>query len=146
MSSIHGVDIVSGLSTPIRATQDAAHVYEAAVLAGEEIPASVHGSVLRVVQACNLSIISKTAAVIIGGGNANDTRLMGILITAALTGTCVINGFADSDGTAQTITLPVGTVGFINFLGAINSAGALSITCANAADDNLVSILWRVAV
>ncbi len=32
-----------------------------------------------------------------------------------------------------------------NYLGAINSAGALTITCSNASDDNLVMVLWRPA-
>ncbi|HJS82869.1 MAG TPA: hypothetical protein VJ742_08570 [Nitrososphaera sp.] len=92
----------------------------------------------------NLRVISKTTAVTIGGGAANDTRLEGLFVTAALTGTCAITGFADSDGTAQTITLPAATAaGFKDFKGAINSAGALTFTCSNAADDNLVSVLYR---
>lgn len=118
---------------------------EQGLLAGEELPSSATNSVLRVVQACNMSIISKTTTVTIGGGTANDTRLMGVLISAALTGTCVIAGFADSDGTAQSYTLPAASVGFRDFLGAINSAGALTFTCSNAADDNLVAVFWRPA-
>jgi hypothetical protein len=70
---------------------------------------------------------------------------MGLLIHTALTGTCAITGFADSDGTAQTYTLPAGSVGYKDFLGALNSAGALTITCSNASDDNLVMVLWRPA-
>jgi hypothetical protein len=70
---------------------------------------------------------------------------MGVLISAALTGTCVIAGFADSDGVAQSYTLPAASVGFRDFLGALNRAGALTITCSNAADDNLVAVFWRPA-
>lgn len=93
-----------------------------------------------------LSVISKTTAVTIGGGVANDTHLLGLFITAALTGTCVITGFADSDGNAQSITLPAATVaGFKDFRGALNAAGALTVTCSNAGDDNLVSVLWMKA-
>lgn len=92
----------------------------------------------------NLSVISKTTAVTIGGGVANDTKLFAIRILAALTGTCAITGFADSDGTAQTITIPAASVGEFRFHGAKNSAGALTVTCSNAGDDNLVCVLWDV--
>lgn len=99
---------------------------------------------LAPVEECTASVISKTTAVTLGGGLPNDTRLLGLMITAALTGTCVITGFADSDGTAQSITLPAGApAGFRDFHGAINRAGALTITCSTAADDNLVTAMWR---
>lgn len=94
----------------------------------------------------NLTVVSKTTAVTIGGGVASDTILTGLMITAALTGTCVITGFADSDGAAQSITLPALTAaGFKDFGNALNGAGALTITCSNAADDNLVSAIWVAA-
>jgi hypothetical protein len=94
----------------------------------------------------NLSVISKTAAVTIGDGAANDTLLDAVTILAALTGTCVITGFTDSDGAAQSITLPAATpAGTKPFYGAINAAGALTFTCSNAADDNLVLVHWRRA-
>lgn len=113
-------------------------------IAGERNPDSLTNSYLVVRKEANLSIISKTTTVTIGGGAANDTHLIGLMISAALTGTCVITGFADSDGAAQTYTLPAATpAGFKDFYGALNSAGALTITCANVADDNLVAVLWR---
>lgn len=115
----------------------------ATAIAGERNTSSATNSYLVVRKECNLSVISKTTAVTIGGGAANDTHLIGLMIHTALTGTCAITGFADSDGTAQTYTLPVGSVGFKDFYGAINSAGALTITCSNASDDNLVAVLWR---
>lgn len=124
-------------------TDAAAHTLEQGLIAGERNPDSATNSYLVVRPECNLSIVSKTTAVTIGGGAANDTHLIGILISTALTGTCAITGFADSDGVAQTYTLPAGSVGFRDFFGAINSAGALTITCSNAADDNLVAVLWR---
>ncbi len=128
---------------PIKETSGALHVTEQGNITGLRNPSSATAAYLPVRQECNLSIISKTTAVTIGAGAANDTHLMGILIHTALTGTCAITGFADSDGTAQTYTLPAGSVGFKDFLGAINSAGALTITCSNAGDDNLVAVLWR---
>jgi hypothetical protein len=112
-------------------------------ITGIRNPSSATAAYTVVRQECNLSIISKTTAVTIGAGAANDTHLMGLLIHTALTGTCAITGFADSDGTAQTYTLPAGSVGYKDFLGAINSAGAITITCSNAADDNLVAVFWR---
>jgi hypothetical protein len=94
---------------------------------------------------CNISVISKTTAVTIGGGVAGDTRLKGLHIITALAGTCVISGFADSDGTAQSITFPALTpAGFKDFQGAVNSAGALTITCSTAGDDNSVCALWNL--
>ena len=124
-------------------TNEACRSTLATTLAGERNPASSTDSYVAVRQEANASIISKTTAVTIGGGVANDTHLMGLLIHTALTGTCVIAGFADSDGIAQSYTLPVASVGYKDFLGAINSAGALTITCSNAADDNLVMVFWR---
>ena len=121
------------------------YVTHGTLLAGERRQDSATESYLSVRQEANASIISKTTAVTIGGGVANDTHLMGLLIHTALTGTCVITGFADSDGTAQTYTLPVGSVGYKDFLGARNSAAALTVTCSNALDDNLVMVLWRPA-
>ena len=101
-------------------------------------------SVLAFPKGCNLAVISKTTAVTIGGGVAGDTKLRGIYVIAALVGTCAVTGFADSDGTAQTFTLPATTAaGFFNFQGAKNSAGALTVTCSNAADDNDVIVLWE---
>lgn len=91
--------------------------------------------------ACRAAVISKTSAVTIGA--QNEVALRGLVITAALTGTCTIAGFSDSDGTAQTITLPAATpAGFKDFQGALNDAGSLIITCSNAADDNLVTVLY----
>lgn len=123
---------------------DVPHVNLDTAIAGERNANSATAAYLVVRQECNLSVISKTTAVTIGGGAAGDTHLMGIFITAALTGTCAITGFGDSDGTAQTYTLPAATTaGFKEFHGAINSAGALTVTCSNAGDDNLVAVLWR---
>lgn len=121
----------------------AAEVFIDSLQAGERNASSATTGYRVVRQEANASVISKTAAVTIGGGVAGDTHLMGLLIHTALTGTCAITGFADTDGTAQTYTLPVGSVGYKDFLGAINSAGGLTITCSNAADDNLVLVLWR---
>lgn len=95
-----------------------------------------------IVDAANLSVISKTTAATIGGGVANDTYLKRVIVLAALTGTCVFTGFADSDGTAQSFTIPAAFVGERNFGGAKNSAGALTVTCSNVADDNLMLVEW----
>lgn len=137
-------DSVTGLPTNQKATNNGAHTLEQANVAGLRNPSSLINSYLIARPECNLSVISKTTTVTIGGGAANDTHLIGLFLTAALTGTCVIAGFADSDGTAQSITLPAATpAGFRDFFGARNAAGALTITCSNAADDNVVSVLWR---
>lgn len=130
--------------TLIDETNNALKITNTTIMAGERQPASATNSYLATRQESNLSVISKVTAVTIGGGVANDSHLMGIQILTALTGTCAVTGFADSDGTAQTWTLPIASVGFKDFFGAINSAGALTITCSNIADDNLVLALWRL--
>jgi len=121
----------------IRATAEQGNI------AGLRNPSSPTNAYIPVRQECNLSIISKTTAVTIGAGAANDTHLMGLYIHTALTGTLAITGFADSDDTAQTFTIPAGAVGEFDFKGAINSAGALTMTASNAADDNKIAVLWR---
>lgn len=133
------IDATTGLRRVVRSDE---HIGIAAI-AGERNADSATNSYMVARPECSLSIISKTTAVTIGAGAANDTHLIGLQIHTALTGTCAIAGFADSDGTAQTYTLPTGSVGFKDFFGAINSAGALTFTCSNAADDNLVAVLWR---
>lgn len=124
-------------------TDGSQHVAEQGNITGLRNPSSETNAYLPVRQECNLSIISKTTAVTIGGGAANDTHLMGIYIHTALTGTLAITGFADSDAAAQTFTIPAGAVGEFDFKGAINSAGALTMTASNAGDDNKVAVLWR---
>lgn len=92
----------------------------------------------------NITVISATTAQTIGGGAAGDTHLLYIRILVALTGTCVIAGFADGAGTAQSFTIPASTAaGEIAFHGAVNTAGALTVTCSNAAEDNNVLVFWR---
>jgi hypothetical protein len=92
---------------------------------------------------CNVTVISTTATVPIGAGAVGDTHLIGLMFTNALAGTCVVAGFADSAGAAQSITFPAGTVGFRDFYGAINSGAALTVTCSTAGDDNFCCVLWR---
>lgn len=116
-------------------------------IAGERLTNQATKSYLAVRNEANVSIISKTTAVTIGAGATGDTHLLGLMITAALTGTCVITGFGDSDGAAQSYTLPAATTaGYKDFLGALNSLGPLTITCSNAGDDNFVMVFWRPAL
>lgn len=114
--------------------------------AGARNPTSTTQSYVVVREECNLTIVDIQTAITIGGGVANDTHLMGLMINVALTGTCVITGFEGSAGTAISITIPAATpAGFIDFKGAINSKGALTVTCSNVADDNDVQVLWKAA-
>lgn len=114
----------------------------ATLLACERLQDSATKGHCVIVDAANLSVVSTTSAVTIGGGVANDTYLKRIIVLAALTGTCVVTGFADTAGAAQSFTIPAAFVGERNFGGAKNSAGALTVTCSNAADDNLMLVEW----
>ena len=112
---------------------------------GERHPESETGADYLVIRdESNLTIVDIQTAITIGAGSASDTHLIGIMINVALTGTCVITGFEGSAETAISITLPAATpAGFIDFKAAINSKGALTITCSDAGDDNNVQVLWR---
>jgi hypothetical protein len=112
------------------------------LLACERLQSSAANGHCVVIPIAKLTIISTTSAVTIGGGVADDTYLIGIRVLAALTGTCVVAGFSDSAGAAQSFTLPATFVGAIDLGGVKNSAGALTITCSNASDDNLVLVRW----
>lgn len=127
-------------------TNEACRSTQATLLAGERIATSATKSYMAVRNEANVSIVSKTSAVTIGGGVANDTHLLGLQIATALTGSCALTGFADSDGTAQTYTIATGATGLKDFFAALNTAGALTITCYHASDDNLVMVLWRPAI
>lgn len=137
------VDPVTGLPMNQEGTGGSAHVLEQGNIAAVRNVSSPTNAYIPVRQECNLTVLSQTTAAVIGVGAAADTHLMGVVIHTALTGTCVIDGFADATGAAQAYTIPAGFVGTIDFKGAINSAGALTFTASNAADDNKIAILWR---
>lgn len=118
----------------------------ARLLAGERLQNSALKSYLAVRIEADATIIGVQTAVTIGGGVANDTHLLGVHISKALTGTCVITGFPDTTGAAQSFTLIAATTaGLKEFFGIKNTAGALTITCSDVADDNNVMVLWRPA-
>lgn len=137
-------DAVTGtFKETLKGTSGAAHVVEQNNITAIQNSDSATNSYLRTKTRTNLAVISKTTAATIGAGGTNDTFLHAVHIIAALTGTCVITGFFDSDNAAQSITLPAATVaGTRPFHGAINAAGPLTFTCSNAADDNLVVVEW----
>ncbi len=95
---------------------------------------------------CRATVIDVQTAVTLGDGNKGTVGLEGILINVILTGTCVITGFKDSSGAAKSITLPAGSaVGLHRFYGAVNEAGALTVTCSTVADADDVVALWNHA-
>lgn len=115
-------------------------------LFGLRNPSSRTNSYQIVRDESNITVISATTAQTIGGGAAGDTHLIGIRVLAALTGTCAIAGYLDGAGAAQSFSLPASTAaGYYDFKGAINTAGALTVTCSNSSDDNLVLVHWRPA-
>lgn len=113
------------------------------LLAGERLQGSATNSYLVVRQEATATIITGTTAVTLGGGMPGDTHLMMLHIHTALTGTCVIEGFRDPAGNAETYILPAATIGKIDFMGAINYSGALAVTCSNAGDNKKVIAMWR---
>lgn len=124
-------------------TNGAAHSFETGLLAGENHEDSATTGYLAVGGKRNATIIGQTTAVTIGGGVANDAQLHGFRVTANFTGNLVIAGYADNSGTATSITFTTPTAGWYDMGDIINSAGALTVTASNAADDNLCIIVWR---
>lgn len=130
------------IGTSIRRTP----VFLPDALAGERLNDQASKSYLAVRQEATLTVISAQTTVTIGGGVANDTHLMAVVITVALTGSCVITGFADHLGNAKSVTFPAATRADVYPLyGALNEAGALTVTCSDSGDDDDVHILWRPA-
>lgn len=122
------------------------HTYERGQIGGERNASSSTNNYDVIKNECNVTIVSTTSAVTIGGGAADDTYLLGLHIHTALTGTCVITGFVDETGVAKSYTIPAGTVGHVPFYAARNAIGALTVTCSNVADDDKVMVLWRPRV
>lgn len=112
-------------------------------IAGERNPDSATNSYMVVRDEVNMTIISTTSTSTIGGGAAGDTHLVGLQISTALTGVCVIGGFGDTVGSSTSFIMPVGSVGYKEFKGAKNNIGALTVTCPTAGDDNFVAVFWR---
>ncbi len=112
-------------------------------LAGERGVDSPLLSYMSVSPECTGSIISATTAQILNTGVAGDSLFFGVHFVKALTGTCVISGMADTAGTAKSLTFPAGSIGYKEFPGVTNSAGPLTVTCSNAADDDVAVVFWR---
>lgn len=149
---IHGKDTVEVLqndpskpaTTPISVTSNAMHAADQSHIPGGRNESSLTTDYTINRNEANATVVDIQTAITLGAGAANDTHLMGILVTVALTGTCVITGFNGSAGTAISVTLPAGTVaGYYNFNAARNEAGALTVTASNAADDNDIVLFWR---
>ena len=139
-------DSVSGGAEITKGTGQAAWTLEQGVVGGERNTSSATNNYTVTRNESNITIVSTTVAVTIGAGAADDTYLLGVHIHTALTGTCVITGFQDETGAAKSYTLPAGTVGHVPFYAARNLAGAITVTAANAADDDKIAVLWRPRV
>jgi hypothetical protein len=112
-------------------------------LAGERRRGDAAATYIDVKWSHNLTIIQSLTAVTLGAGAQNDTYLGKIIIKTALTGDLVITGFIDDTGVARTITFTTPAAQTIYFDDAINAAGALTLTVANAADPGKVLAFWR---
>jgi len=127
----------------VSSTTAALLISKATADGGERNPDSAVNGYQVVREEVNMTIMSTTSTSTIGGGSVGDTHLVGLHISTALTGVCVIRGFGDTTGTTTSFIMPAGSVGYKEFKGAINSAGALTVTCPTAGDDNFVAVFWR---
>lgn len=117
-------------------------------IAGIRNPSSSTNAYSVVRQECNVTILDGTSAVGIGGGAANDTHLLGVLIPKnAGPATCTLAGFGKATSstgayTAKDIVLTGSTADdrYYDFGGAINNVGALTAT---GSVDEVVVVFWR---
>ena len=124
------------------------HVAEQNNITGVRNPSSSTNAYLVTRQECIVTILDGTSAVSIGGGAANDTHLLGVLIPKnAGPATCTLAGFGKATSstgtyTAKDIVLTGSTADdrYYDFGGAINNVGALTAT---ASVDEIVVVFWR---
>ena len=128
-------------------TDGAQHVAEQGNIAAARNVDSPTNAYIPVREECNVAILDGTSAVPIGGGAANDTHLMGVLIPKnAGPATCTLTGFGKTtDGinyTAKSILLTGSTADdrYFDFGGALNNVGALT---AQGSVDEIVTVFWR---
>ena len=87
-------------------------------------------------------VVEQTTALVVGGGSANDTYLLGMVILANATAvTIAVAGFGDEDGDAKTMTFTGSTTvdTVINFgCGLLNTKGPLTVT-ASVGDKSIIN-------
>jgi len=106
---------------------------------GVDVPAT---SYLSVVNECQW--VTPLSATAFTTSAANDACLIGIHILTQLVGTVTVTGFQSSDDVADSILFPIATpINFYPFYGAINTAGALTVTLSSGSDNSDVVVLWR---
>ncbi len=144
---VAAADTGKSLLEPVKSTSNSLHVAEQGNITGVRNPSSDTNAYIPVREECNVTILDGTSAVPIGGGAANDTHLMGVLIPKnAGPATCTLAGFGKTtDGstyTAKTILLTGSTADdrYYDFGGAINNVGALTAT---GSVDEIVVVFWR---
>lgn len=148
MSSIHGIDDVSGLAQLIKSTLQSLHTYERGIIGGERNTSSLVNNYDVTKHECNSTILQNVATVQnIGTGGNTPIYLMGIQIRAALTGTLTIVGFTDPRGTPKNWVLPIGSVGQILPPGnARRLENGCTMQLSAGADGDLVVVDWRPIV
>lgn len=147
------VDATTGESMSVAGDDDGsgrgpARVAEQNNITGIRNPSSSTNAYTVVRQECNVTILDGTSAVSIGGGAANDTHLLGVLIPKnAGPATCTLAGFGKATSstgtyTAKDIVLTGSTADdrYYDFGGAINNVGALTAT---GSVDEIVVVFWR---
>jgi len=139
-------DPTTGAPVELQGDDGNAHVAEQNNITGLRNPSSSTNAWVPVRPGTvSAVVISTTSAVAIGGSSvANDRQLIRVQAHTALAGTCVIAGLVDETGTAKSYTLPIGFVGERNFDFALNAAGALTVTCSTAGDDDKVVVTYAI--
>lgn len=90
-------------------------------------------------------ILNSTSLNAIGGSAlASDRMLFKLRVFAALVGTLTINGFVDQAGNALAYVLPIGFVGEVDFGGARNAAGVLTMQLSSASDQGKTFVTYGV--
>lgn len=133
--------IVSSVAFPGNTASESDKIKDAIV--GSGIPSMAH---VRAITPAIPVVIEQTSALVIGGGAANDSYLLSIIIL--LNGTAVtatVAGFEDEDGDAKSIVFTGSTTADVAInlgAGLINTKGALTVTASVA--DKVIVNYWPV--
>lgn len=128
---------------PSKNTNGSTDTYEKGRFAGENHEDSATLGYQAVRGKRNLTLIGTTSAHDIGGSTAADEIMLhGFRVLVNFTGNLVIDGFEDEAGAAQSITFTTPTAGWYEMGDVIASAGKLTVTASNVADDLDCFIVW----
>ncbi len=141
---IGAVQVGAAQSEP-RVTDRATETLEQGLGPGERNSANPSNNYAANKHEANSTMLADgTSAQNIGAGGTTPIYLMGVYIHTALAGTLTITGFVDPTGTAASLVIPVGAVGWAIQPGnARRLESGCTMTKSSASDDDKILVDWR---